>query len=151
MVAALAAHLMSTIGCIHDVAEKARVAAGGGMQQSERVPTILELGAGSGVLSQRLADLLGSAARVVATDSGLNRIGGVWSGLEKMDSRRALQKYRPDIVLVCWMPRYEYCASLWITIWGTSCVLTMWVERSIPLQTNCTDIPHSLYGIFQRC
>ena len=123
MVQALAAHLRESLRAIREAEAGGGEGKGGGEGEggvdggaggdgSERVLTILELGAGSGVLSQRLAGLLCNdgkgggkhAVRVVATDNGLNKIGAVWEGLERMDSRKALARYRPDIVIVCWMP-----------------------------------------------
>ena len=66
-------------------------------------PTILELGAGSGELTQRLARALGGIARCIAVDDASSGIG-MRSHVQTLDCASALTAYSPVAVLVCWCP-----------------------------------------------
>lgn len=66
-------------------------------------PTILEVGAGDGVLAHHLARRLGDRAHVVAVDDGSSRIGRRAEVLD-LDQAAALERFEPQVVLACWMP-----------------------------------------------
>ncbi len=71
---------------------------------------VLEVGAGRGDLARALR---GCGVPVVATDEGswldgrLRWPRGVPEGVERLDYRAALARYRPGIVLCSWMPQGE--------------------------------------------
>ena len=67
------------------------------------LPTVLELGAGSGALSLALAPRLAGWATVVAVDDMSSRIRTM-SDVEKLDHEAALRLHAPTLVLVSWMP-----------------------------------------------
>jgi hypothetical protein len=66
--------------------------------------TILEVGAGGGVMARSLKSRLDSSSRYVATDL-FSSSSSSSNGVLKMDYRRALEIFRPSLVLVSWMPR----------------------------------------------
>ena len=81
-------------------------------------PTILEVGAGNGMLTYHLARRLGSRARVVAVDDGSSRIA-TQAEVHLLDQATALARFAPQIVLACWMPSgcdwtagFRACASV---------------------------------------
>ena len=81
-------------------------------------PTILEVGAGNGMLTYHLARRLGSRARVVAVDDGSSRIA-TQVEVQVLDQATALARFAPQIVLACWMPSgcdwtagFRACASV---------------------------------------
>lgn len=81
-------------------------------------PTILEVGAGNGMLTYHLARRLGSRARVVAVDDGSSRIA-TQAEVQVLDQATALARFAPQIVLACWMPSgcdwtagFRACASV---------------------------------------
>ena len=88
LVAALALHLRQAIGSA---------------PHTGSLPTVLELGAGSGVLTQRLARELDGVATCVAVDDASSGIG-MRSHVKKLDCTAALTAYAPAAVLVCWCP-----------------------------------------------
>ena len=81
---------------------RARVANAFGRGDGE-LPTVLELGAGSGALSLALAPRLAGWATVVAVDDMSSRIRTM-SDVEKLDHEAALRLHAPTLVLVSWMP-----------------------------------------------
>ena len=81
-------------------------------------PTILEVGAGNGMLTHHLARRLKSRARVVAVDDGSSRIR-TQAEVHVLDQATALEQFAPQIVLACWMPSgcdwtagFRACASV---------------------------------------
>ena len=66
-------------------------------------PTVLECGAGSGVLSHFLAQVVQQRATVVAVDDGSSRIERLAS-CSVLDQREALRRHAPHVVLAAWMP-----------------------------------------------
>ena len=63
--------------------------------------TIVEVGAGGGLISRALKSRLSSSKRYIATDANSN------PNVLKMDYRRALSTFKPSLVVVSWMPRNE--------------------------------------------
>ena len=81
-------------------------------------PTILEVGAGNGMLTYHLARRLEGRARVVAVDDGSSRIA-TQAEVHLLDQASALARFAPQIVLACWMPSgcdwtagFRACASV---------------------------------------
>ena len=81
-------------------------------------PTILEVGAGNGMLAHHLTRRLEGRARVVAVDDGSSRIARQ-AEVHVLDQATALARFRPQIVLACWMPSgcdwtagFRACASV---------------------------------------
>ena len=66
-------------------------------------PTILEVGAGNGMLAHHLARRLEGRACVVAVDDGSSRIA-TQAEVHVLDQATALERFAPQIVLACWMP-----------------------------------------------
>ena len=79
----------------------APVAAGG--SSSDQLPVVLEIGAGSGLLSHQLGQRLRRRARVAATDDHSSRIETVIS-VAPLACSAALAEHEPAVVLVSWMP-----------------------------------------------
>jgi hypothetical protein len=71
--------------------------------ESDSLPVVLEVGAGSGALSRALAARLVGFARVVATDDGSSRIAA-FDEVHKLAAEMAVETYAPTLVLVSWMP-----------------------------------------------
>jgi len=73
----------------------------------ERPLVILEIGAGNGRLShflqQKLEEKAPGQTKVVATDSGAWTLKSDFP-VEQLDHKKAIKKYRPDIVICSWMP-----------------------------------------------
>jgi hypothetical protein len=63
---------------------------------------ILEVGAGDGRLSHFLRQRL-PESKIVAIDNGSWKIEPAFS-VETMEIDEALEKYKPDLVISCWMP-----------------------------------------------
>ena len=81
-------------------------------------PTILEVGAGNGMLTYHLARRLEGRARVVAVDDGSSRIA-TQAEVHLLGQATALARFAPQIVLACWMPSgcdwtagFRACASV---------------------------------------
>mmetsp|Transcript_44284 Transcript_44284/g.109644 ORF Transcript_44284/g.109644 Transcript_44284/m.109644 type:complete len:186 (+) Transcript_44284:347-904(+) len=71
----------------------------------DELPVCLEVGAGSGALSHRLVQRLAGWARVMATDSGHDKIPTAGSFcVERLDVDVAIEKFKPAVVLVSWHP-----------------------------------------------
>ncbi len=84
---------------------------------------ILEVGAGNGRLTHFLSEKLEQRApglfNIVATDSGEWRLQPDFE-VEKLNHQQALEKYRPHIVIMSWMPAntdltkdFRACDSVW--------------------------------------
>lgn len=68
---------------------------------SSSTSPLLEIGAGDGSLSHHLQ--VSGGLQCIATDSGAWRIAPRYS-VERLDAKRALEKYRPSFVVASWMP-----------------------------------------------
>ncbi len=71
---------------------------------------ILELGAGNGRMAHFVQEELNSRApnkaKVIAVDDGNWKIEHPFGNVEQMDYKIALEKHKPNMVLIAWMP-YE--------------------------------------------
>jgi hypothetical protein len=83
--------------------------------------TVLEVGAGTGRLSHFLHEAIqkkktgpDSQINIVATnkDSGSNVSVETPQGVEDLDYREALLKYKPDIVISSWMPFQDWTGAM---------------------------------------
>lgn len=98
------------------------------VDDAAELPVVLELGAGSGVLAHHLRTALQGLARVVATDSGADRIrpfcarghGDDEPPVMAMDAEAAVAHFRPSVVVVAWMPRSVGSFDCWR--WSCCCI-----------------------------
>lgn len=65
---------------------------------------ILEVGAGDGILSKILSD---RGFNIVAVDDYSWTFNKRYFKVKKMDYKKALEEYKPDVVLSSWMPLHE--------------------------------------------
>src|SRR3989344_5812790 len=76
-------------------------------QETGRLPTLLEVGAGDGRLAHFLQEKIQSLGEVncsvIATDSGESGHAAKFP-VEAIDYKDALAKYKPDVVISSWMP-----------------------------------------------
>ena len=91
LVAALAAHIRNMLS--------GQPANG----QRDTLPTVLEIGAGSGGLALRLAAQLSGVVRYIAVDDASSGIG-MQTNVERCDCVKALAVHEPAVVVVSWCP-----------------------------------------------
>lgn len=113
-------------------------------RDSDDLVTVLEAGAGSGMLSYHLSQTLGQTAngqvQLIAVDSGKWGITAM-SHVETLDYRQALQRYQPRIVITSWMPLRED--------WTQAMRDTPSVQEYILIGetgTGCSGLPWETWG-----
>jgi hypothetical protein len=79
------------------------------LSKTEKIHTILEVGAGNGklthLLTERLRDLIAEKnIKLIATDSGDWKVTNSFQSVEPLGVKDALAKYHPEIVISSWMP-----------------------------------------------